>query len=630
MAPTLIKSRSSRRRQVLPAVGAAAVSAVFCRNALCPDLGFVAASLQQRQDGALRQLNAGLGLSASRGAAAHASSTTMHAGVEEVLGGLQIAGIVAAVAALAGAAVLVANKPKPQWPERTDKMPPWADPLPFVSDILSGQPFDSVLLKMRERHGDAFRVIIPSLFGETAVLMGLKANQFVFTQQDKNLDQALGGVVGTAVSGKATMGTKERKTTESGKIFDKSSSAFFSNKRALIRATQIFVDSSEDFCDRMETECKPEQNVFELLWRYIINTNADMLYGEGDNAGRIVCTTIDSINKEGLFSPQVRQAGDDLAVVLNKSYYDRVANPDKYEDEDSLFAEFMKLAGTEADEEMLQGLQQFMLTLQLAANGNQLVTIRWLLSHIYADPEILEGCRAEVAAKLADKQCTIRDLKLEDLLDLTLINACLTEAVRLHSDIPSKLTLRSAEVDMEFDGFEIPKGMPIFLYADAVHKDEKYFPKSESFCPARFTDRKEENRKNMDREIVAFGHGRKKCTGEAHARSQISALVASFIMRFEMDLKTNEPGNKMPEDHDGPFVFDTANSLLLVNLRPRETGGDTAKFSDEKVLAAAAMLGVKIDNANAAKASSASGEDSASGSGCPFTAAKEAAGNLIS
>ena len=57
--------------------------------------------------------------------------------------------------------------------------------------------------------------------------------------------------------------------------------------------------------------------------------------------------------------------------------------------------------------------------------------------------------------------------------------------------------------------------------------------------------------------------------GSRHARSQISALLASFVMRFDMDLVTNEEGNRMPEDHDGPFVFDTANSLKLVNLRPR-------------------------------------------------------------
>ena len=135
------------------------------------------------------------------------------------------------------------------------------------------------------------------------------------------------------------MGTKERKSTESGKIFDKASTAFFSNKKALARATRIFLDSAEDFCDQMERELKPDENVFEKLWTYVVQTNADMLYGEGDNAGRIVCRTISSINKEGLFSPAVRAAGDDLRVVLDKSYAERVAEPEKFEDEDSLFEE---------------------------------------------------------------------------------------------------------------------------------------------------------------------------------------------------------------------------------------------------------------------------------------------------
>jgi len=343
----------------------------------------------------------------------------------------------------------------------------------------------------------------------------------------------------------------------------------------------------------MESECKPDQNVFEMLWTYVVQTNADMLYGNGENAGRIVCQTIDSINKEGLFSPQVRQAGDDLAKVLNERYEDRRQHPSKYEGEDSLFEEFFLLSKGEADDEMLEGLQQFMLTLQLAANGNQLVTIRWLMSHVYGDPAILAGVRAEVEALLASKGegTTLRDLVLDDLLSLSLTNACITEAVRLHSDIPSKLTLRQAEIPMEFGKYKIPQGATIFLYADAVHKDEKYFPQAASFCPHRYTNPQTFNKMNKDREIVTFGHGRKRCTGELHARSQISALLASFVMRFDMDLATALEANTMPEDHDGPFVFDTANTLILKNLRPRAPGSSASPLVSESVSATAALLG---------------------------------------
>mmetsp|Transcript_12224 Transcript_12224/g.23098 ORF Transcript_12224/g.23098 Transcript_12224/m.23098 type:complete len:609 (+) Transcript_12224:70-1896(+) len=535
-------------------------------------------------------------------------SASMVIGDSGEISGLPVGGIAAFAALLIGAAVVLASRTQ-QRPDgaKEEDLPPWANMVQVMQDVLSGQPFDAVLLNMRARHGDAFRIYVPSLFGEVFVLMGLEANQFVFTEQDKNLDQALGGVVGTAVSGKKTMGTKERKSTESGKIFDKASAAFFANKQALGRATQIFLDSAEDFCDQMERELKSDENVFERLWTYVVQTNADMLYGNGENAGRIVCKTIDSINKEGLFSPQVRQAGDDLRTVLNERYEDRKQNPEKYLGEDSLFEEFFLLSKGEADDEMLQGLQQFMLTLQLAANGNQLVTIRWLMSHVYGDPAILAGIRAEVDALLLQKGCGIRDLQLDDLLKLSLTNACITEAVRLHSDIPSKLTLRSAEIPMEFGGFKIPQGATIFLYADAVHKDDKYFPDAASFCPHRYTDPEVFNQMNKDREIVAFGHGRKRCTGELHARSQISALLASFVMRFDMELVTSETDNRMPEDHDGPFVFDTANTLKLVNLRAR--AGEPGQTSAVASVAAAALPGRTMT----------SGSDNVSTGSCPFS-----------
>lgn len=501
---------------------------------------------------------------------------------------------------------------------KEEELPPWADMFKVLQDALSGRPFDVVLLNMRARHGDAFRIYIPNLFGETIVLMGREANQFVFTEQDKYLDQALGGVVGTAVSGKKTMGTKERKTTEAGKIFDKASANFFANKGALKRATEIFVTSAGVFCDRMDREVTADMNVFETLWRYVVQTNADMLYGEGQNAGSIVCNTIDSINKKGLFAPEVRQAGEELRLVLDNRYKDRIVNPSNYEGEDTLFEEFFRLSEGRADEEMLAGFQQFMLTLQLAANGNQLVTIRWLMSHVYADPDLLRAIRAEVQAKLdaKGKDATIQSLELDDLLDLTLTNACITEAVRLHSDIPSKLTLRQAEIEMAFGGFKIPKGATIFLYADAVHKDETYFPNNASFCPHRYTDKETFNKMQMDREITTFGHGRKRCTGELHARSQISALLAAFVMRFDMDLRTNEPDNRIPEDHDGPFVFDTANSVCLVNMRQR-IEDVVAVSPTAQAMATAAYLG-RLEEASAS-APAADETSSASKGTCPFS-----------
>jgi len=237
---------------------------------------------------------------------------------------------------------------------------------------------------------------------------------------------------------------------------------------------------------------------------------------------------------------------------------------------ESLFNEFMILTGGKCDAETLKGLQQFMLTLQLAANGNQLTTIRWMLGHVFAEPEMLAEVRQEVWAKLAEKGegASLRDLELEDLLSLQLCNACITEAVRLHSDIPSKLTLRRTETDLQFRDYKIPKDTVVFLYADAVHKDEEHFPKAGNFCPYRYTDPSEFNKMNIQRKVVTFGHGRKRCTGELHARVQICALMASLALRFDMDLRTAEPGNKIPDDHDGPFIFDTANSVDLINCRP--------------------------------------------------------------
>ena len=109
----------------------------------------------------------------------------------------------------------------------------------------------------------------------------------------------------------------------------------------------------------------------------------------------------------------------------------------------------------------------------------------------------------------------------------------------------------------------------MWLYSNAVHYDENVFEKAREWNPERFTDRDEYARVQLEREVVAFGHGRKRCTGEMHARAQIASLLAALVSKFDADVRRPDGSAEMPEDHDGPFVFDAANQILLSNLRPR-------------------------------------------------------------
>jgi len=273
------------------------------------------------------------------------------------------------------------------------------------------------------------------------------------------------------------------------------------SKKALQKGVDIFVDSSVEWCDALladESQLRQaDGNAFDTMWKYVVGTNYDLLFGDVPGGSAFVCSTIMGINTEGLFSGAVRENAGKLGENIVKSYSERKADPARFADEESLFKEWCvpaapavplrggwgrALAPTKthsltppflllplllllrrydisdgsASEEDKEGFLQFMLTMQLAANGNQLTTLRWLVGYVFANPSVLAKVRAEVDELVESGKLfgpNSGDTKLQTLLDMSYTNAAITETVRIHSDIPSKFTFRKTETDLEFDGY---------------------------------------------------------------------------------------------------------------------------------------------------------------------------------
>merc|ERR1712060_825494 len=110
----------------------------------------------------------------------------------------------------------------------------------------------------------------------------------------------------------------------------------------------------------------------------------------------------------------------------------------------------------------------------------------------------------------------------------------------------------------------------------------------------------------------------------SHLAMAVNGVPANFMLRFDMDLQTNEPQNRMPEDHDGPFVFDTANTLCLVNLRRTADSGDLdgkGVLAERDLVTAASLLSKRnIQLPRADRQTPALADtDAPEASNCPFS-----------
>jgi len=203
------------------------------------------------------------------------------------------------------------------------------------------------------------------------------------------------------------------------------------------------------------------------------------------------------------------------------------------------------------DDEALVGLLSMTL---MAAVFNTQVSLAWILVHLYSDPDLLARAREEAIS------CP----NLEDydaLQELPFLNSCIDEAVRMHTMLPGNTVLRKAkeEVKLADGAIRIPSGSLLWLYPNAVHQDDEFFPQPQSFCPMRLLHGNLEQMQSQF-ELVTFGHGQKRCIGEKMARAMICTFLGTVLPAIDAEAPAELPKDEF-------FDLVPASKLTLLKVR---------------------------------------------------------------
>ncbi|XP_073825464.1 cytochrome P450 6g2 [Musca autumnalis] len=168
-------------------------------------------------------------------------------------------------------------------------------------------------------------------------------------------------------------------------------------------------------------------------------------------------------------------------------------------------------------------------------------TMSFALYELARNPEIQEKVREEVRTVLINSggKITMRDIESLEYMQMVI-----SETLRLYPPLP--FLDRECTVDKEesyllepFSSFSIPKGMPIYIPAYALHMDPKYFPDPQTFIPERFSA---ENRKNITPyTYMPFGLGPHACIGERFAYLQTKVGLLQFLRNHRVTLSSKNP-----------------------------------------------------------------------------------------
>ncbi|CAB3381964.1 Hypothetical predicted protein [Cloeon dipterum] len=151
-------------------------------------------------------------------------------------------------------------------------------------------------------------------------------------------------------------------------------------------------------------------------------------------------------------------------------------------------------------------------------------TLRYLIKY----PEIQEKVRNEIYQVVGKDRLP----STEDMPNLHYCMAVLTESMR-HSGVTPSTPPKSTVKDVNFQGYNIPKGCMMIVNLRSVNMDEKHLGDPETFRPERFIGPDGKFRK--DEKLMLFGSGTRICLGEPFAKNTTFIFYTSIVQNFKLE-----------------------------------------------------------------------------------------------
>ncbi|XP_067004472.1 probable cytochrome P450 305a1 isoform X2 [Anabrus simplex] len=142
-------------------------------------------------------------------------------------------------------------------------------------------------------------------------------------------------------------------------------------------------------------------------------------------------------------------------------------------------------------------------------------------------PDIQKKVREEICSVVG----TERRATLSDRTNMPYVEAVLMETQRLCTIVPL-IGPRRVLKDTTLGSYNIPKDTVILANAFSVHMDEDHWKDPYVFRPERFLD--ENGAVRADEWFMPFGLGRRRCLGDALARSCIFLFFTGVLQHFEV------------------------------------------------------------------------------------------------
>ncbi|KAF1879536.1 hypothetical protein Lal_00006003 [Lupinus albus] len=155
-------------------------------------------------------------------------------------------------------------------------------------------------------------------------------------------------------------------------------------------------------------------------------------------------------------------------------------------------------------------------------------TLTWVVIYLTDHPEIMKKAKEEQEEILKTREPSHKHIDIKEIKQMIYLAKVIDETMRLANI--SFSTFRKAITDVNINGFIIPKGWKVLVWARAVHMDPTNYENPLQFNPSRWDDYN-----GKAGTFIPFGAGSRLCPGMDLAKLEISIFMHYFLLNYKLE-----------------------------------------------------------------------------------------------
>ncbi|XP_038696247.1 beta-amyrin 11-oxidase-like isoform X2 [Tripterygium wilfordii] len=237
------------------------------------------------------------------------------------------------------------------------------------------------------------------------------------------------------------------------------------------------------------------------------------------------------INLPGFAFHKAVQARRKLGEILDAAIEDvRVRNKSNESKEEKKSMLDLLLEAENEDSEKLDNetIVDILIGVLFAGHDTTAGAIMWVMLFLHDHPQILQKVKEEQEAIIRNRPATQKGLTMEEIKQMSYTMKVIQEALRRANIVTS--LFRETKVDVNINGYTVPKGWKVLVMIRSVHLDPEIHPNPKEFDPSRW-----DNKQMRRGAFLPFGLGSRYCAGSDLAKNAVCIFVHSFLLHYKLE-----------------------------------------------------------------------------------------------